>query len=155
MRLPPFGCRSRLRGSAISVASLSPNQNLKGTSVMGIWDIIAGFTASSLAAMGVGGGGLLVIYLTQAVGMEQRTAQGVNLIFFLCASVTALSVHLRKRRIAFRYALFFAIGGTVGAVIGCLFAQGVDNRILRCGFGILLIYAGGGTLYKILRARVL
>lgn len=115
---------------------------------MGIWDIIAGFTASSLAAMGVGGGGLLVIYLTEFVKMEQRTAQGINLIFFLCASVTALSVHLRKRNIALRYTLFFAIGGSVGAVIGCLFAQGVDNRILRRGFGILLIYAGGVTLYK-------
>ena len=122
---------------------------------MGIWDTIAGFISSALAAMGVGGGGLLVIYLTEFVGMEQRLAQGVNLIFFLCAAVTALSVHLRKRQIAFRYALFFAIGGTAGAVIGCLFAQCVDNRILRCGFGILLIYAGGGTLYKILRARVL
>ena len=104
--------------------------------------------------MGVGGGGLLVIYLTQAVGMEQRAAQGINLIFFLCASVTALSVHLRKRRIAFRYALFFAIGGTVGAVIGCLLAQGVDNIILRRGFGIFLIYAGGVTLYKTASAYI-
>ena len=115
---------------------------------MGLLDIFAGFISSSFAAMGVGGGGLLVIYLTQAVGMEQRLAQGINLIFFLCASVTALSVHLRKRNIALRYALFFAIGGSVGAVIGCLFAQGADNRILRRGFGILLIYAGGVTLYK-------
>ena len=122
---------------------------------MGIQDIIAGSIASALAAMGVGGGGLLVIYLTEFAKMEQRAAQGVNLIFFLCASVTALSVHLRKRRLAFRHALFFAIGGTVGAVIGCLLAQGVDNLILRRGFGILLIYAGGGTLYKILRARLL
>ena len=115
---------------------------------MGIQDVIAGLIASSFAAMGVGGGGLLIIYLTEFLNMEQRTAQGVNLIFFLCASVTALSVHLRKRNIALRYALFFAIGGSVGSVIGCLFAQGADNRILRRGFGILLIYAGGVTLYK-------
>ena len=121
---------------------------------MGIWDIIAGFISSALAAMGVGGGGLLVIYLTEFVGIEQRTAQGVNLIFFLCASVTALSVHLRKRNIALRYALFFAIGGSVGSVIGCLFAQGVDNRILRRGFGILLIYAGGVTLCKTVSAHI-
>ena len=121
---------------------------------MGIWDIIAGFTASSLAAMGVGGGGLLVIYLTQAVGMEQRTAQGVNLIFFLCASVTALSVHLRKRSIALRYALFFAIGGTVGAVIGCALAGAVDNGFLRRAFGILLIYAGGVTFFKTVKGCI-
>ena len=118
---------------------------------MGILDVIAGLIASSLAAMGVGGGGLLIIYLTEFLNMEQRLAQGINLIFFLCASVTALSVHLRKRRIAFRYALFFAIGGTVGAVLGCLMAGHVSDALLRKAFGVLLIYAGGVTLYKTAR----
>lgn len=111
-------------------------------------DIFAGFTASLLAAMGVGGGGLLVIYLTELVGMEQRTAQGVNLIFFLCASVVSLAVHLRKRKLAYAHALFFAVGGTLGSVLGCLAAGRVGNAVLRKGFGILLIYAGSVTLYK-------
>ena len=115
---------------------------------MGIQDVIAGFIASAFAAMGVGGGGLLVIYLTEFLNMEQRLAQGINLLFFLCASVAALSVHLRKRRIAFRYALFFAIGGALGAVGGCLIASQVSNLILRKAFGFLLIYAGATTLYK-------
>ena len=111
-------------------------------------DIFAGFTASLLAAMGVGGGGLLVIYLTEFVGMEQRTAQGVNLIFFLCASVVSLAVHLRKRKLAYAHALLFAVGGAVGAVIGCLIAGNVSNTLLRKAFGVLLIYAGGATLYR-------
>lgn len=115
---------------------------------MGLLDIFAGFTASLLAAMGVGGGGLLVIYLTEFAGMEQRTAQGVNLIFFLCASAVSLAVHLRKRKLAYAHALFFAIGGSVGAALGCLLAQSVSNTVLRRGFGILLIYAGGVTLYR-------
>jgi len=115
---------------------------------MGIFDILAGFIASLLAAMGVGGGGLLVIYLTEFVKMEQRTAQGINLIFFLCASAVSLAVHLRKRRLALPHALFFAIGGTLGAVIGCIIAGNASNHLLRRGFGILLIYAGGVTLYK-------
>ena len=115
---------------------------------MGLLDIFAGFTASLLAAMGVGGGGLLVIYLTEFAGMEQRTAQGVNLIFFLCASVVSLAVHLRKRKLAYAHALFFAIGGSVGAALGCLLAQRAGNALLRKGFGVLLLYAGGVTLYK-------
>ena len=115
---------------------------------MGLLDIFAGFTASLLAAMGVGGGGLLVIYLTEFAKIEQRTAQGINLIFFLCASAVSLAVHLRKRRLAFSHALFFALGGTLGAVLGCLAAGRVGNTVLRKGFGILLIYAGIVTLYK-------
>ena len=111
-------------------------------------DILAGFFASALAAMGVGGGGLLVIYLTQGAGMEQRTAQGVNLVFFLVAAVSAMAVHLRVRKPAFRYALAFGIGGGFGAALGCILAGAVDNGFLRRAFGILLIYAGGMTVFK-------
>ena len=94
-------------------------------------DILAGFLASALAAMGVGGGGLLVIYLTQVAGMEQRAAQGVNLVFFLCAAIASMAVHLRVRKPAFRYALGFGIGGGFGAALGCILAGAVDNDFLR------------------------
>ncbi len=121
---------------------------------MNLLDVFAGFIASAFAAMGVGGGGLLIIYLTEFLNMEQRLAQGINLLFFLCASVTALSVHLRKRRILFRYALFFAIGGAFGAILGCLMADYVSDTLLRKAFGVLLIYAGGATLYKTLSTHL-
>ena len=117
-------------------------------------DILAGFLASALAAMGVGGGGLLVIYLTEVTGMEQRTAQGVNLVFFLVAAVSAMAVHLRTRKPAFRYALGFGIGGTFGATLGCILSGAVDNDFLRRAFGFLLIYAGGMTVFKTLRRWV-
>ena len=115
---------------------------------MKIIDIIAGFIASSLAAMGVGGGGLLIIYLTEIVGIEQRSSQGINLIFFLCASISALSVHLRKRKLAFDLALCFGISGSLGAAIGCTIAKNASNELLRHSFGILLLIAGSITLYK-------
>ena len=121
---------------------------------MNIIDVFAGFVASLLAAMGVGGGGLLVIYLTELAGIDQRTAQGINLIFFLCASVAAMSVHLRKRKLAYSAALFFSIGGALGAIIGCTIAQKADNAILRRGFGILLLFAGSVTLYKTFSAWI-
>ena len=111
-------------------------------------DILAGFIASALAAMGVGGGGLLVIYLTEVAGMEQRAAQGVNLLFFLAAAVAALAVHLRVRKPALKYALGFGIGGAFGAALGCGLAGAVSNMVLRRAFGILLIYAGSSTVFK-------
>ena len=115
---------------------------------MPLINTIAGLVASALAAMGVGGGGLLVIYLTEIAKTEQRTAQGINLLFFLCASLSALAIHSKTRKLALFHALFFAIGGTVGAVIGCTLSQNASNQLLRRAFGILLLYAGTATLLR-------
>lgn len=46
-----------------------------GDKIMKILDVIVSFLASALAGTGVGGGGLLVIYLTLARGLEQLEAQ--------------------------------------------------------------------------------
>ena len=111
-------------------------------------EIIAGIICSALAAMGVGGGGLLVVYLTEFAKMDQRMAQGINLVFFLCASVTALAVHVKTRRLAYNVAWLFAIGGAAGSAVGSLFARSVDSSLLRLCFGILLIFAGGNVIFK-------
>ena len=105
-------------------------------------ELIVGFAAAALAAMGVGGGGLLIIYLTAIVGMAQRTAQGINLAFFLCASAAALSVHLKKRRISLRTTVIFGASGALGAAAGCLAASRADDSLLRAAFGWLLILSG-------------
>lgn len=47
--------------------------------IIGIVAFLTGITAS----MGLGGGFILVIYLTIFAQMPQLAAQGVNLIFFL------------------------------------------------------------------------
>ena len=53
-------------------------------------DFIAGLLCAVLAAMGVGGGGLLVIYLTLVKELPQLYAQGINLLFFLPSALVSL-----------------------------------------------------------------
>ena len=60
-------------------------------------DMVASFLISVLAGMGVGGGGLLVIYLSLVRNIDQLAAQGINLLFFVCASLSALVVNIKKR----------------------------------------------------------
>ena len=43
---------------------------------------IAGILSGIIGAMGIGGGGILIIYLTLFADMEQMAAQGINLLFF-------------------------------------------------------------------------
>ena len=52
---------------------------------MHLTDILAAAVAALLTGMGMGSGGVLVIYLTLWAEIEQYTAQGLNLLFFLAA----------------------------------------------------------------------
>ena len=51
---------------------------------------LCGLGASIISAWGVGGGTLLLLVMTLFLGVDQRTAQGLNLLFFLPAAARAL-----------------------------------------------------------------
>lgn len=105
-------------------------------------DIVVSFIISALAGMGVGGGGLLVIYLALVKNMDQFTSQGINLIFFIFAAVSALSVNIKKKAIDIKTVVILAVSGLVFAVIGAVFASVVDVYVLRKIFGGLLVISG-------------
>lgn len=116
-----------------------------------VWNILASLAAAVLASMGVGGGGLLVIYLVLVLNMDQIRAQGINLLFFICASVCSLPLHLKKKRINLKTALIFGITGAGGSVLGCLLSGKLDPKYVRLCFGIFLIFAGTITLLKVVK----
>ena len=58
--------------------------------------ILAGFAAGVLTGAGIGGGTLLLVYLTNFGGMEQRQAQGINLLYFLLTAPPALYGHFKN-----------------------------------------------------------
>ena len=60
-------------------------------------DLIIGTAVAVLSGMGVGSGGLLVVYLTLAGGIAQPAAQALNLFFFIF--VISLDEKLNSRRI--------------------------------------------------------
>ena len=50
---------------------------------MNISALLAGLFSGILGSMGLGGGGILIIYLSLFTATEQLKAQGINLIFFI------------------------------------------------------------------------
>ena len=58
--------------------------------------ILAGFGSAVLASMGMGGGSILILYLTLMAGVPQREAQGMNLLFFLPIGAASLWLHWRQ-----------------------------------------------------------
>ena len=49
--------------------------------------VIAGIALGFLAGLGIGGGSLLIIWLTVVVGIDPQTARSINLLFFIPSAV--------------------------------------------------------------------
>lgn len=112
-------------------------------------DMVAVFTVAALAGTGVGGGGLLVIYLTMLAGYPQLNAQALNLVFFIAASISALPYHIcvGHRQINFRAVAVCAVFGTVGAFLGGRLRESLDPSSVRAVFGSMLIVTGISVLF--------
>lgn len=103
---------------------------------------LCGFGTSILSAWGVGGGTLLLLVMTLFLGVDQRTAQGINLLFFLPTAAAALVFHWKNGfldkptlKCAVPWAVIFAL-------TGAWIATAVDVEILRRPFGIYLLASG-------------
>ena len=120
---------------------------------MAIFDFIFSAFIGILAGLGVGSGGLLVIWLTVLDGVGQLSAQGINLIFFVLASASSLIFHLKSRKILYKTVFFMAIAGVAGTLIGTHFTKFIHPDVLRKIFALMLIFAGCVALIRGLSAK--
>lgn len=107
-----------------------------------IWLFIASFGAGLLGSMGMGGGGILVIFLTLCTDISQKTAQGINLVFFIPIAILSIIIYQRRKLINWRIALPFGFIGVVFSLLGTYIVGITDSELLRKGFGVLLIIMG-------------
>lgn len=101
-----------------------------------------GLCCGILSGFGIGGGSLLMVWLTAALSMEQATAQGINLLYFLPTSLGALIFHIRNHKICWRAVLPAAICGTLAAALSASLAVGLEVELLRKLFGGFLLAVG-------------
>ena len=110
--------------------------------------LAVGFATGILSAWGVGGGTLLLLCMTLLLGVDQRTAQTINLLYFLPTAAMGLLYH-RKNGLLERAVLRTAAPwGTAAAAAGALAATTVDVSLLRRPFGVYLLAAGIYTLLQ-------
>ena len=115
-----------------------------------LWDILAGVFMGTLTGMGIGGGGLLVLYLTGVRGLGQLYAQGCNLLFFVFSSAASLFIHNRKRQLDFRLIGISAALAVAGSQIGVRLTGILPEETVRHMFGWMLIIAGTVTALRLL-----
>lgn len=109
---------------------------------MSLLDFAVGAITGILSGFGIGGGSLLVLYLTAIGGVEQTVAGGINLLYFIGCASTALMGHTKEKVIQWKSAMWCIIGGISTAVLTSFLMQGIDTDFLRRLFGIFLIFIG-------------
>ena len=101
--------------------------------------VLAGIASGLL---GVGGGTLLVPFLTLAVGLSQHAAEATSLLVILPTAVAG-TLALRRRGIGDAgLAIRFGVLGSVGAVLGALLALALPATTLRLVFAVFVGLVG-------------
>jgi hypothetical protein len=103
---------------------------------------IAGFLAGITAAMGLGGGFILIIYLSFFEDISQSAAGGINLLFFLPIALLSAIIHLKHGLVEKKLLPVICMAGVAGAVCGALLMSVLDEGVLRKLFAGLLLFVG-------------
>lgn len=110
-------------------------------------NIIIGILSGIAASMGFGGGFILIIYLTAFSDVNQITAQGVNLLFFLPVALVSLIIHQKNGLIKWKVLLRLIPGGIIGILLGTFISSHIDVDFLQKLFAGLLIFVGFKELF--------
>lgn len=109
---------------------------------------LVGTATGILSAFGIGGGTLLLIYMTSLAGVAQNTAQGINLLYFLPTAATALISHKKNGFLRKEAAIPAILMGLMGTALAAWLATTIDVAILRKCFGVFLLYVGFRELFR-------
>lgn len=107
-----------------------------------------GLGTGILSGFGVGGGTLLLIYMTAFAGVAQTQAQGINLLYFLPTAATALPAHFKNGYVDKKAALPAILTGLAASGAAAWAATGLDVALLRRCFGAFLLYIGVRELLR-------
>lgn len=110
--------------------------------------VLAGAAAGILSAWGVGGGSLLIIYMTAIAGLAQQTAQGINLLYFLPTALAASWTHLKNKLVVTSLAVPAIIAGVISAITTAIIATGLDTSSIKKIFGVFICIVGLFELFR-------
>lgn len=110
-------------------------------------NILAALFSGFAGSLGLGGGGVLVLYLVLSLGEEQITAQGINLLFFIPCAALSTVVYSFKKLIDWKTVLAAAAGGFPGVLLGSWLLRSMDPLWPGKIFGAFLLIMGLKELF--------
>ena len=100
-------------------------------------EILVGIVSGIISGLGMGGGTILITFLTCFLGISQIVAQASNIIFFVPTSIIATIVNVRNNTLKWKVAIPLVISGVIGAAA----------NVLKKAFAIFLIFI---VIYQII-----
>lgn len=104
--------------------------------------LLVGTVLGYLSGLGIGGGSLLILWLTMVLGMDHGTARGINLLFFLPAASVACLFRWKQGAVKLKTILPAILAGCIAAGAGSWIGTHMDLELLKKLFGGLLILTG-------------
>ena len=117
-------------------------------------ELISGIIAGLFTGTGMGGGTVLILLLSVFSNLNQHSSQGVNLIFFILTTISAIIVNIKGKIIDFKLGFQIIIYGVIGALIGSKIAINIDSGILRKYFGIFLAIIAIYEIYSLIKEYI-
>ena len=81
-------------------------------------EIILGFIAGNITGMGMGGGAILILFLSLLLHLDQHIAQATNLIFFIPTAIASIIINIKEKNVDLKLAKIVSVFGVIGAIIG-------------------------------------
>lgn len=109
--------------------------------------ITVGATLGFLSGIGVGGGSLLMLWLTLVLGMDHNTARNINLLFFLPSAAIATAFRWKQGALKLKKILPAVLAGCAGAAVFAWLSRHIDISLVKKLFGFLLLATGLRELF--------
>lgn len=118
-------------------------------------EILIGGISGTVAALGMGGGTILILLLGLFTERGQHLIQGTNLIFFIPTSIIAILMNIKNKTINYKRAFIIIISGIIGAIIGSKISFKIENQNLKKYFGIFLLCIAFFEIYSFFKQYIL
>lgn len=105
-------------------------------------NFLVGAALGFLSGLGVGGGSLLLLWITLVLGADPAQARVMNLMFFLPSALIATTFRWKQSKPDWHHILPAAGAGLLGAVIGNLLSPILPRDLLKKAFGVLFLVSG-------------
>lgn len=110
--------------------------------------LLVGMILGFLSGLGVGGGSLLMVWLTLVLGIDPAIARNLNLMFFLPAALSSVFMRSQNGEIPWKKIIPAVFSGCIAAVISARLGENLDTDLLRKLFGGLLIITGLREIFQ-------
>lgn len=101
--------------------------------------LVVGCVLGILSGLGIGGGSLLMLWLTVVLDMQPEQARLLNLMFFIPCALSASVFHLRQSRLPLRQTAAAIAAGLAGALLTGLWRDKMDTQLLKKALGVLFL----------------